>query len=121
MPRSAPKPCRHPGCPALVEAGGYCPAHVRERGRAYDERRGTSSERGYDERWRRYSRGFLAMHPICSTLECNQPSAHTDHIKAVSGPDDPLFWDATNHQPLCHSCHSRKTATIDRVSPRRHA
>jgi len=28
MPRSAPLPCRHPGCAALVEDGrGYCPRH----------------------------------------------------------------------------------------------
>jgi 5-methylcytosine-specific restriction protein A len=120
MPYSAPKPCRYPGCPALVRDGsGYCPAHKVERGRAYDERRGSSHERGYGAAWQRYSRTFLQMHPVCCTPGCNQPSEHTDHIKAVSGPNDPLFWLEANHQPLCHSCHSRKTATVDRVSPRR--
>lgn len=35
---------------------------------------------------------------------------HVDHILPVSGRDDPLFWDVSNHQPLCHACHSQKTA-----------
>jgi 5-methylcytosine-specific restriction protein A len=37
----------------------------------------------------------------------------TDHIVAVTGPDDPLFWDKTNWQPICHTCHSIKTAKED--------
>jgi 5-methylcytosine-specific restriction protein A len=28
----------------------------------------------------------------------------------VTGPDDPLFYDPDNHQPLCASHHGRKTA-----------
>lgn len=36
-----------------------------------------------------------------------------DHIVAVNGPADPLFWDRKNHQGLCESCHSYKTATQD--------
>ncbi len=31
----------------------------------------------------------------------------------VDGPRDPRFWDPGNHQPLCKSCHSHKTATED--------
>jgi 5-methylcytosine-specific restriction protein A len=116
MPRRAPSPCRHPGCPALVESGGYCPAHRRERDRTHDERRPSSSKRGYGVDWRRYSRTFLAEHPFCA--ECGEIAQHTDHKVAVSGPSDSLFWEPTNHQPLCHACHSRKTATIDRHSPR---
>jgi 5-methylcytosine-specific restriction protein A len=45
---------------------------------------------------------------------CGKATAtDVDHIRRVSGADDPLFWDASNHQPVCHSCHSRKTATMD--------
>jgi 5-methylcytosine-specific restriction protein A len=40
-------------------------------------------------------------------------SEHVDHIKPVSGPGDPLFWEPTNHQALCQSCHSIKTARED--------
>lgn len=33
-----------------------------------------------------------------------------DHIVAVAGPADPLFWKTENHQALCGTCHKRKTA-----------
>lgn len=32
-----------------------------------------------------------------------------DHVIPVSGPDDPLFWDESNWQPLSNSCHGKKT------------
>ncbi|WP_347472778.1 HNH endonuclease signature motif containing protein [Clostridium kluyveri] len=35
-----------------------------------------------------------------------------DHIKAHEG-DEKLFWDESNWQPLCKSCHDRKTAKED--------
>ena len=36
-----------------------------------------------------------------------------DHIIPVEGPLDPLFWDETNWQSLCHPHHSRKTNAED--------
>ncbi|WP_400245601.1 HNH endonuclease [Niallia sp. JL1B1071] len=36
-----------------------------------------------------------------------------DHIVPHRGDQD-LFWDETNWQPLCKSCHDRKTMTEDR-------
>lgn len=80
----------------------------------YERQRGTSAERGYGSRWQRYRVGFLTDHPICA--RCGQmvgPHGHVDHIKAVSGPDDPAFWDVGNHQTLCPRCHSLKTAEED--------
>jgi 5-methylcytosine-specific restriction protein A len=56
------------------------------------------------------------MHPVCAGYpagSCHAPAEHVDHVEAVDGPDDPRFWDPTCHQPLCASCHSRKTATED--------
>ena len=44
-------------------------------------------------------------------------NADVDHIQAVYGPSDPLFWRHSNHQALIHDHHSHKTATLDRVSP----
>jgi 5-methylcytosine-specific restriction endonuclease McrA len=32
-----------------------------------------------------------------------------DHIEPVTGPEDRKFWDPTNHQPICRSCHGVKT------------
>src|ERR1700722_3205200 len=45
-------PCSTPGCPTLT-AGGPCEQHRRSRQREHDERRGNSSERGYDTDHRR--------------------------------------------------------------------
>lgn len=85
----------------------------------YDRRRGTSTARGYSWRWQRYAIAFKREHPFCATPGCTRPARHVDHIQPVTGPGDPLFWEPANHQPLCHSCHSRKTATVDRHAGRR--
>ncbi|WP_341406526.1 HNH endonuclease [Luteolibacter soli] len=36
------------------------------------------------------------------------PSFQTDHIQPINAGGDK--WDRANHQALCHSCHSKKTA-----------
>jgi len=89
-----------PGCPNFAERGGLCAKHARERERA----RGSAAARGYDRRWRRLRKAFLAAHPFCA--RCGAPATDVDHIipKAAGGADD---W--TNLQALCHACHSRKT------------
>jgi 5-methylcytosine-specific restriction protein A len=60
---------------------------------------------------------YLAEHPLC--VECEregraEAATDVDHIVPVTGPDDPLFWEESNHAALCHSCHSRKTARENR-------
>lgn len=77
-----------------------------------DHVRGTSTARGYNYRWQKYRAGFLARNPLC--LECKALGRVTlatdvDHIKPVRDAPE-LFWDPTNHQPLCGTCHKRKTA-----------
>lgn len=94
---------------------GYCETHQRDRSLRYDAQRGTSTERGYDARWRAYREQFLRQHPVCA--DCERQGAITaatvvDHIKAHKG-DQLLFWNEANHQALCASCHSRKTVTQD--------
>jgi 5-methylcytosine-specific restriction protein A len=76
--------------------------------------RGNSAQRGYDRRWRNYRTVFLAANPWC--VECLKEgrtvrAQHVDHKTPVkSGQDDPGFWAENNHQALCASCHSAKTA-----------
>ncbi|WP_415857805.1 HNH endonuclease signature motif containing protein [Aeromonas simiae] len=41
------------------------------------------------------------------------PATVVDHIIPIDGDADVLFWPASNHQPLCASCHGRKTTTTD--------
>lgn len=88
------------------------PAAIQER------RRGSSAARGYGYRWQKYRRQYFAENPICVDpyrrhVGVYETATDLDHIEAVSGPDDPRFWDPTNHQGLCHACHSYKTVRED--------
>ncbi len=63
-----------------------------------------------DRRWKKASREFLAMNPLCAIHEKQGktvPAKHTDHIKPHRG-DVALFWDVGNWQPLCESCNALK-------------
>jgi 5-methylcytosine-specific restriction enzyme A len=73
--------------------------------------RGNAHQRGYDRQWARFRLEFLGRNPLC--LHCKRegiiaPANQVDHIVPHRG-DKNLFWDQSNMQPLCHSCHSRKT------------
>ena len=108
MPNAPLRPCLHPGCGALV-VRGRCDRHAVQERNEYDFRRGSSAARGYDARWRRLRERILSEEPLCRI--CGRAEAkHVDHIvpKARGGTDD-----RDNLQPLCHSCHSRKTAEED--------
>lgn len=118
MARRPRKACAHPGCPALVEAGNtYCEQHRREGYKRFDRGRGTAAQRGYGSRWGRYTRIFKRAHPLCRACEAKgivTPTYVVDHIEPITGPDDPLFWEPSNHQPLCERCHNIKRATEDK-------
>jgi 5-methylcytosine-specific restriction enzyme A len=79
--------------------------------------RASAAKRGYDRRWRAYRLAFLASHPLCLMCEVEDglyvAATEVDHVQAVSGPEDPKFWDASNHRPLCKRHHSLKTAQED--------
>lgn len=116
MPQRLKRPCTYPGCPELVQSGGRCDKHKKQEAQRYDRERGTAASRGYTARWQRYRRQYLAKNPLCAECERQgrlRAATDVDHIKAVTGPNDPLFWDPENHQGLCHECHSRKTAKED--------
>lgn len=118
MPLAAYRPCRHRGCPALSRTG-YCPDHETDRLAYYhtayaaiDQSRPTSRQRGYDTRWTAYSKARLARHPLCEEHRRNGQLVRatcTDHIVPHRG-DMRIFWDKTNHQSLCLSCNSKKSA-----------
>lgn len=79
--------------------------------------RETAAQRGYGRRWRNYSQQFRRENPLCGRcLAVGEvtPAECVDHIKPVTGSDDPNFWNPANHQSLCWSCHSIKTQTEDR-------
>lgn len=116
MPSALLRACAAPGCPELVPSG-MCANHTR----ATDARRGTAASRGYDYRWAQYSAAWLRKHPLCGERvdgelhhehsRCAREgrttaATLTDHIVAVASGGS--FWDATNHQSLCASCHGAK-------------
>ena len=111
MPYKPLKPCRYPGCGALT-ADSFCDRHKPKR--AADDR-ATANSRGYNRRWRRARKMFLAEHPLCAECEKNgrlTAATVVDHIIPHKG-DQSLFWDESNWQPLCKRCHDRKTVRED--------
>lgn len=121
MPTAAPRPCARSGCARLVTANRYCVEHSRERGFAaltrqdFDRRRGTRTARGYNNTWLKASKTFRLKHPLCKRCEEQgrlTSAAVTDHVIPHYG-DQTLFWDESNWQALCKSCHDAKTARED--------
>ena len=105
-----PTPCSAVGCPNLTHER-FCDEHKH----LADRYRQSASRRGYDAKWRRYRKAYLSQHVLCE--ECKKQGRTTlatvvDHIIPHKG-DQQLFWDASNHQALCESCHNRKTASHD--------
>jgi len=116
MPYKPACPCHKPGCPNLTnDPSGYCPLHKKEARREQDKARGTSTERGYNNRWRKVRKQYLSKHPLC--VECQKEdrivaATVVDHI--IPAKDSPeLFWDEGNWQSLCKYHHDVKTAKED--------
>jgi 5-methylcytosine-specific restriction endonuclease McrA len=89
-------------------------AALPERGAARSvlPKRKSARERGYDWRWQKARRAFLAAHPLCAPCERLgrlTPAAEVDHIVPHHG-DMALFWDRANWQPICRPCHESKSA-----------
>lgn len=112
MPDAPLRPCRWPGCAALV-ARGYCALHRPPV--ALERPRLSSAQRGYGARWQQAAQAFLRSHPLCRQCRAKGKTAAAkvvDHILPHRG-DSGLFWDQANWQALCKPCHDRKTATED--------
>ena len=114
MPRSAPTPCRYPGCAAVLATPGYCDRHRvavhRDYGRA---RRGFDTELGFykSAQWRAVRAVFLREHPVCSLCAARGrvvAAVVVDHVVPVK--DGGARFDVANLQALCVTCHNRKTA-----------
>jgi len=113
MPVAPPRPCRTPGCAALVRDGsGFCQAHQSDRrtNRFADARRASASERGYGNAWMKLRN--LVMQRDCGLCQpCLKagrvtPARQVDHIvsKSEGGTDD-----EANLQAICLECHKAKT------------
>jgi len=109
MPFSAPRPCRFPGCPALVREGAHCDEH---RGTVvqHHKRRPSPNGLGYTRAWAKLRAYVLNQQPLCEWPGCKRPAVQVDHVIPLTrgGTNDP-----SNLQALCASHHSQKTATLD--------
>lgn len=104
-------PCGVSSCRNLTTET-YCEIHAN---RAKPKMRTKQSQHAALYKDRRYQiarENYLIAHPVCATWGCTQPATELDHIRPHRG-DLALFWDVSNWQGLCHTCHSRKTATED--------
>lgn len=84
--------------------------------------RRSAASRGYDHRWRKESKAFLALQPWCVKLGegCTLIATLVDHVKPHKG-NMVLFWDRTNWQPLCDHCHNVHKARMEARGPMRDA
>ena len=76
----------------------------------YDERRGSSTQRGYDYRWQKFSAIYRDKHPLC--VHCRTAgqiaqAEHVDHITPLC--DGGSKYAESNLQSLCERCHASKT------------
>mgnify|MGYP002365729643 CR=1 FL=1 len=124
MPTRAMRVCPGAGCRQIV-ASGKCPrcaakAQARESQRQAEvnSRRPAGSMSVYSSpRWRKARSEYIAQHPHCCTPGCRGLTRYLDHIRPWRSfppeQQEAAFWDPANHQGLCRSCHSRKTAEQD--------
>lgn len=123
MPERPLRPCQSPGCGVLGK-GTYCEAHgqqrQRERHRAHDQRRGSSTARGYDYAWQRLRLRKLKTDPLCAFhLERRETvlAQVVDHIKTIAeAPELRLVWG--NLRSLCKPCHDKRTLSESSPAPR---
>lgn len=79
----------------------------------------SAASRGYGHRWRTARAGFLAQNPLCAGCERLgrvTEAKVVDHIEPHRG-DQEKFWDRSNWQSLCASCHSGEKQREERAEP----
>lgn len=116
MPMLPKRPCSVAGCPVL----GPCPVHRRpvrpqpaQPVRLYDDRRGSSTQRGYDRQWRKLREDYFKRNTYCRHCGRLLGSRKVlDHriAKAQGGTDG-----ESNLQGLCVPCNNRKTGMERRL------
>ncbi len=97
MPRRPPHPCQHPGCGVLVDGSdSRCPGHRRQVAREREDRRGSSTARGYGSDWQRLRLRKLQTDPHCASCKSQERvslAEEIDHIQPIAErPDLRLVW-----------------------------
>lgn len=103
--------------PPRSSAPKYVPAERQQHLQKLATNRQRTRYRLYGRAWSKYRAGFLARPENALCVECKArgrivAAEEVDHTIPHRG-DHKLFWDTANHQGLCKTCHSRKTASQD--------
>lgn len=111
MPRKPKKPCNYPGCPNLTDEL-YCPIHKHQCNIDYSKYKRDKFDKTFysSPEWLKVKRRQLLEEPFCR--ECLKKGIYTkatmvDHIKPIKQGGD--WYDPSNLQSLCWSCHSKKS------------
>lgn len=75
----------------------------------------TTAQRGYGSKWQAARLLFLKQFPLCQfclTRDVIEAAVVVDHVVPHRG-DQKLFWDRSNWQGLCNSCHSSEKQKIE--------
>lgn len=107
-------PCRVRSCPNVATDHGYCDEHQdqaqhqeSDRRRQHDRQRLSSTQRGYDARWRKVRAMALARQPLC--CDCQRAGRTTAATEVHHIDGNPRHNAFDNLMPLCKRCHSRRT------------
>jgi 5-methylcytosine-specific restriction protein A len=98
-----------------------CACQVKRKAEA-DQGRPSAQARGYDSKWQRESKAFLALpeNSRCA-CGCDRIANMVDHIQAHKG-DKRLFWSRSNWQPMASSpCHNSRKQSLERRANNRNA
>lgn len=113
MPVKAPWACK---CGKRIAAGQSCPCCTAPRKRAHDANRPNARQRGYDTKWEKERKAYLAANPWC--CKC---AAHGIRTKATvvnhiipHRMDLRLFWNRRNWEPVCAPCHNGATQSEEK-------
>jgi len=114
MPTGAPKICSKAGCFALAVKRSRCEAHQPKPQNNWaksEDKRPNSTARGYGYKWEKAAKNYLKANPLCVDHRKQGrrvPATLVDHIIPHRG-DMTRFWDVSNWQGLCKTCHDIKT------------
>ncbi len=107
--------CKDPMCSELTETPPYCDEHRPAKTKHQPSKKSAEDTRirnkfYHSKKWRSFRKSILAKEPLCRECSDRQfffPATVVDHILPISEGGEPF--DPKNMQPLCVSCHNRKS------------
>ena len=127
-------PCNHPGCPSLVNRGGYCPTHAKDKTQSreeYEARRrkdpalAAAMAFRSSRRWQKTQRTKISLNPLCEdpfgdhdrrgTTETAKQVHHIVGLAECAG--DERAYTLDNLMSVCWKCHARIEREVRKQKP----